>query len=485
MSGYARFWEQGTGKTRPTIDEQLYHLNAGNINAALVLAPNGVHSNWARKEWPFHVPGDMAEHIRFFEFQGERVGTKSYERELNDLLHGRKIPFVAMSYDSLMTETGLKVAQHLLKRRKCFLVGDEAHRFKDPSTKRTKRVLAAAKWAPYRRVLTGTPILESPFNAYTIMKFVDENYWTPYRLNTYTTFRSMFGIYGRGFASPEQKRRMAARGEMDLSNCVDYQNMDLLTDALSSHSSRLLKEDVLDLPPKLYTQYEHSLSPTQRRLFDELRDNLIADLEGGTITTGMALTELLRLQQITCGHVMMDDGVMQRFDPNPRASLMANIQQDIPHRHIIFCRFVEDVDLCMALSKKNGLRPVRYDGRDGTQARNDAVERFQELPREDPAGYDVIVANTTALSEGRTLTAAKTVAYYSNGWSAIQRVQSEDRAHRIGQNGAPLEGLNGGHGVQYIDIVCPGTPDEKIVKAYRAKNALSESVLGDNPRIWI
>lgn len=485
LPGYARFWEQGTGKTRPTIDEQMYHVLGGRVNASLVLAPNGVHSNWVHKEWPMHMPGEFAAGVRTFEYQSDRADTVWHKNAVREVLYGSKIPFVAMSYDALMTKGGLEMAQHLLKRRRCFLVGDEAHRFKDPSTKRTKRVLAASKWAPYRRVLTGTPVTESPFNAYSIMKFVDENYWMPYRLSTYTTFRAMFGIYGKGFASDEQKRRLAARGDMDLSNCVGYQNMDLLTDALSSHSSRLLKEDVLDLPPKLYTQYDHYLTPTQRRLFDELREALIAELDGGTITTGMALTELLRLQQITCGHVKMDDGTFRQFDPNPRLQLLSNLQADIPHRHIVFCRFTQDVDDCLAASKKNGLRAVRYDGRDDTQARNDAVERFQELPRSDPRAYDVIVANTQALSEGRTLTEAKTVVYYSNGWSAIQRLQSEDRAHRLGQDGAPLPGLDGGHGVHYVDIVCPGTPDEKIVKAYRNKQTLSEKVLGDNPRIWL
>lgn len=485
LTGYARFWEQGTGKTRPTIDEQIYHLRAGRINAVLVLAPNGVHSNWANQEWPIHIPGDMQEHIRLFEFDGWRVGTKAYDRQISELLNGSRIPFVAMSYDSIMTKAGLELAQRLLKRRKCFLTADEAHRIKDPSTARTKRVLAASKWAPYRRALTGTPILESPFNAYTIMRFIDENYWMPYRLSTYTTFRAMFGLFGKGFASDFQKRRMAARGDMDLSNCVGYNNMDLLADALSSHSSRLLKDDVLDLPPKLYSQYSHILTPTQRRLFDELKENLIADLEGVTITSKMALTELLRLQQITCGHVTMDTGETRTFEPNPRLQLMLEIQKDIPHRHLIFCRFVQDVDMCMAMTKANGLRAVRYDGSVGNQARNEAVERFQELPEEDPLAYDVIVANTQALSEGRTLTAAKTVNYFSNGWSAIQRQQSEDRAHRIGQDGAPLPGLDGGHGVQYNDIICPGTPDEKIVKAYRAKQTLSEQVLGDNPRDWI
>lgn len=485
MPGWARFWEQGTGKTKPTIDEQVYHLLAGRIDAVLTFAPNGVHSNWVNSEWPTWLPGGIAENVCMVEYDTAYADTKWHQRKIEEALYGRRTPFIAMSYDALMTERGLKVAQHLLKRRKCFLTGDEAHRFKDPSTKRTKRVLAAFKWAPIRRILTGTPILESPFNAYTLMRAIDETYWHPYRLSTYTTFRAMFGIFGKGFASDEQKRRMAARGEMDLSNMVGYQNLDLLQDALSSHSSRYLKEDVLDLPPKVYKMVSHGLSPTQQRLFEELKDTLLAELDGGTITTEMALKEVLRLQQITCGHVTMDDGTTKVFDPNPRLKIMREVALDIPHRFIVFNRFTLDVDHNMDLMRKIGLRPVRYDGRDGTKERNEAVERFQDLPQNDPRAYDVIVANTAALSEGRTLTAAKTTVYYSNGWSAIQRQQSEDRTHRIGQDGAPLQVAEGGHGVMYIDLMCPNTPDEKIVKAYRKKQTTSERVLGDNPRAWL
>jgi len=475
MPGWARFWEQGTGKTMPTVQEQMEWVLRGDADAVLVFAPNGVHSNWIHQEWPTWMPSDFFSNCAFLEFQTERADTQWHQRRVTDVLRGTRIPFVAMSYDALMTKRGLEVAQHLLKRRKCFLTGDELHRIKDPSAKRTKRVLAASKWAVARRALTGTPVLESPFNAYTLMKFIDAAYWHPYRLTTYTTFRAMFGLFGKGWASPEQKRAMAARGQMDLSNQVGYQNLDLLQDALSSHSSRYLKADVLDLPPKTYRFRTHELSRQQEAVYEQLRENLIAELDGGSVTTKMVLTELLRLQQVASGHVKLDDGRMLFFDPNPRRKLLAEVVEDIPHRHIIFNRFTEDVNIGMEVCKARGLRAGRYDGRDDTQARNDVVERFQHLPREHPRALDVIVANTQALSEGRTLTQAQTVIYYSNGWSALQRQQSEDRPHRIGQD----------HNVLYIDLMCPGTPDEKIVKAYRKKQSISEKVLGDNPRDWI
>ncbi len=481
MTHYARFWEQGTGKTRPTIDDQAYHLRKGTVDCCLVLAPSGVHSNWVHKEWAVHLPTDLRDQVALLEFQGDRADTKWHQKAVSDVLTGRRIPLVAMSYDSLMTKRGLEVAQHLLKRRRCFLVGDEAHRFKDPSTARSKRVLAASKWAPVRRVLTGTPVTESPFDAYAIMKFLDENYWHMYGLTTFTAFKSVYGVFGQAFHN--------ARGPgAAQSNHVGYQNLDLLHDALSSHSSRLLKEDVLDLPPKLYSVREHGLEPQQRNAYDQLKNELLAELEHGTITARLAITQMLRLQQITCGTMALDDGTVRAFDPNPRLRVMREVLTDIPHRAIVFTRFSPDVDNVIEMARgMNGQRwrVGRYDGRDNTAARNEVVERFQELPRDDPNALDLIVANTTALAEGRTLTEAKTVVYYSNGWSATQRQQSEDRAHRIGQDGAPLPGVEGGHGVHYIDLVCPGTPDERIVKAYRKKQALSEQVMGDNPRNWL
>lgn len=474
LNGYARFWEQGTGKTRPTIDDMAYQIARGNVDASLVLAPNGVHSNWVTKEWPVHMPVELRDQVSFFEYRSDKADTKWHQKAVQDVLYGRKLPFIAMSYDSLMTDRGLKVAQHMLKRRKCFFTADEAHRCKDPSAKRTKRVLAAAKWAPIRRVLTGTPVLESPFNAYTLMKIVDEAYWFPYRLTTYTTFKAMFGIFGPAFNVRDP-----------LSNLVGFQHLDLLQDALASHSSRLLKEDVLDLPPKLYSTREHELSPEQSRVYEALKSDLIADIEGGEVTTQIILTQLLRLQQITCGHVDLDSGVKHVFEPNPRLKLMAEILKDTPHRAIAFCRFTDDVENVMGLCLKLGIRAGRYDGSTSPTERNEVVRRFQDLDRAHHQALDIIVANTAALSEGRTLTEAKTVIYYSNGWSAIQRQQSEDRAHRIGQDGVPLPGLDGGHGVLYIDIICPGTPDEKIVEAYRKKQTFSDRVMGDNPKDWL
>lgn len=467
MDGYARFWEQGVGKTRPTIDDMAEALRQDRVDASLVLAPNGVHSNWVRKEWSVHTPLDVRDRVRLFEYQSDKASTKKFQNELKSVLYGNRVPWVAMSYDSLMTKAGLKVAQFLLKRKKCFLTADEAHRIKEPSAKRTKRVLAAAKWAKMRRALTGTPVANSPFDVYTIMKFLDENFWLPYNLSTFTTFKAQFGVFGPAF-------RAGPAGA--LSNCVGYQHLDVLADAISSHSSRWTKESAgLDLPPKLYSTRSHDLSPEQRRVYEQLKEELIAEMDEGEITADLVLVQLLRLQQITCGHVGLDDGTVQSFEPNPRAKLLLEVLKDIPHKAIVFCRFKEDVNAVMKAARQAGKRVGRYDGETGDAEREDTITRFQDLPASEKGALDLIAANSEALSEGRTLTAAKTVVYYSNSFKLTTRLQTEDRAHRIGQD----------RSVHYIDLECPNTIDQKLVTALRKKRDLSDKVLGDDPREWI
>ena len=76
---------------------------------------------------------------------------------------------------------------------------------------------------------------------------------------------------------------------------------------------------------------------------------------------------------------------------------------------------------------------------------------------------------------GLTLTEAKTVVYYSNNFDLEIRLQSEDRAHRIGQTSK----------VTYIDIVAENTVDERILKALRNKINIASQVLAEDFRDWI
>jgi SNF2 family DNA or RNA helicase len=248
---------------------------------------------------------------------------------------------------------------------------------------------------------------------------------------------------------------------------LGYRNMDELREVMASVASRVTKDDVLDLPPKLYGKRYHELGPTQKRLYEQLRDDFIAELDNGVVDASLAIVRLLRFQQIVCGYLPNEDGEMiQLDDGGSRLALLGETLEGLGHKAIIWARFREDINrICDML----GDRAVRYDGAVSEDEAALAKEQFQK------GDAQFFVGNPAKGATGLTLHAARTVVYYSNSFKLVDRLQSEDRAHRIGQE----------HPVNYIDLVCPGTVDEHIVEALRKKNDIATALTGDELKDWI
>lgn len=477
LEAYALFWEMGVGKTKPTIDTIGHLFAAGRINGALVLAPKAVAPNWVNDELPVHL-GCPA---RVFLWDTGKAGNKGYQAELHRFLNtpADQLAILVMSYDGIMTERtkgaarglrkGKEAAKDFLTSRRCLFALDESARIKNPGAKRTKRVLAAGEYAPFRRVMTGTPVSNSPFDVYTQLKFLDPSVWNAIGCGTFEAFKTMFGVW------IEHERKDNGQRFRKL---IDYQNLTTLHKVVDRMGSRLLKDDVLDLPPKLYSKREFDMSTEQRKLYDELKREFIVWLDSGEmITAPLAITRMLRLQQITSGYCPVDlegdetDHVkMVQIEPNPRLACLADIVEDIPHQAIIWAKFQKDIDLIAELLEKAGRTCVVYDGRVGQTDREKRREAFK-------AGEaQFFVANPSAAGEGLTLHMAKTVVYYNTTYKLADRLQSEDRAHRAGMDDRP---------VHYIDIVAAGTIDGVILRALREKNELAAIVTGDKLKEWI
>jgi SNF2 family DNA or RNA helicase len=232
--------------------------------------------------------------------------------------------------------------------------------------------------------------------------------------------------------------------------------------------SRLLKDDVLDLPPKLYDKRTFDMCPEQKRIYDELKREFIIWLDSGDMVTApLAITRMLRLQQITSGYCPTDDGGVLRITPNARLTCLMDLLEDVPHQAIVWAKFQADVD---AISGAIGYdNCVVYDGRVSQADREDRRVAFKD------GQVQFFVANPAAAGEGLTLTEARTVIYFNSTYKLADRLQSEDRAHRIGQE----------HPVQYIDIIARGTIDTAILRALRMKVDLAAQVTGDAVRSWI
>tara|TARA_R110000782_G_scaffold93628_1_gene177179 strand:- start:221 stop:1117 length:897 start_codon:yes stop_codon:yes gene_type:complete len=281
-------------------------------------------------------------------------------------------------------------------------------------------------------------------------------------------FNSYFAFQAR-YANVQ--RRMM--GHRSFQQIVGYRRLEELSEKLDRFSSRVLKVDCLDLPPKVYIKREVSLTLEQAKLYVQMQKLALAKLESGElVTTASVLTQIMRLQQICCGHLQPDEGEIQPIKSN-RLNELLDLTEEFQGKAIIWATYTHDIQqVAYALRDRFGPESVAtYYGATPQDERQSIVEQFQDP--ESPLKFFVGQPKTGGY--GITLTEATTVIYYSNSYDLEIRLQSEDRAHRIGQKNK----------VTYIDLVSPGTIDEKILEALRNKIDIAGKVLGEDVKGWL
>ena len=451
---YAYFMEMGTGKTKVLIDNLAMLYDKGKVNAALIIAPKGVVKTWYEQELPTHLP----DHIQNVTVLWQPNITKKYQENLDSLFElGLDLHIMVMNVEALSTEKGVKFATKFLNAHTTLMAIDESTTIKTPTAKRTKNIINLGRFAKYRRIMTGSPITKNPLDLYSQCEFLD-----PWLLN----FQSFYAFRNR-YA---EMKTMHVHGRSI--QVVDaFQNLGELSDKVKGFSYRVLKEDCLDLPPKNWIKRHITLSSEQRKIYDQMKKEAMAILNGKVTTTMTVLTQLMRLHQITCGHFTADDGGVQLI-PSNRISELMDILEEIDGKAIIWANYQMDIRQIIqnveSKYKKGSI--VDYYGLTPQDERQDNIRKFQSDPK-----CRFLVGTPSTGGYGITLTAANTVIYYSNGYDLEKRLQLEDRAHRIGQK----------KNVTYIDIIAEDTVDEKIVKALREKINIASEVMGEELRDWI
>jgi len=452
---YAYFMEMGTGKSKVLIDNIAMLYDKGKINGVLIVAPKGVYKNWYSSEIPTH----LASHIQYKSVLWTASISKTKQEELNSLFKSDfNLHVLVMNVEAFSTKKGLQFALKFLNSHKTLMAVDESTTIKTPSAKRTKSILALSKSAVYRRILTGSPITKSPLDLYTQCGFLNEDLLG---FSSYYAFRSRYAhMVERNFGG----RRVQI--------VKSYQRLDELSKLIEPFSYRVLKEDCLDLPDKIYIRREIELTDEQEKLYGTMKQMALASLNGQLLTAPNVLTQLMRLHQITCGHFKSDDGKVQELKNNRIEELMS-ILEETEGKAIIWANYIYDIErIVEAIKKEYGDDSVvQYYGAINTDERQKNIERFQD-PR---SPFRFFVGNPQTGGYGITLTAANTVIYYSNGYDLEKRLQSEDRAHRIGQKKS----------VTYIDLIAERTVDEKIVKALRKKIDIASQIMGEELKSWI
>ena len=454
---YALFMEMGTGKSKVLVDNIAVLYDKGAVRGALIIAPKGVYKNWDEIEFPVHLP-DHVEHTKVL---WEPNITKRKQMELDTLFDGKDdLKVLIMNVEAFSTTKGLDFAHSFLNifLGKALIGIDESTTIKSPTAKRTKNILKIGKLAKYRRILTGSPVTKSPLDLYTQCKFLD-----PYHLDedSYYAFRARY--------SNMVKRNFGGRS---VQLVVSYRRLDELAKKLEKFSYRVLKEDCLDLPPKVFTKRIVELSDEQKKMYLTMRSAAIAEQDGKVMSSMSALTTLLRLHQITCGTFKADDGTLTPIKNNRITALM-DCLEETDGKVIIWATYREDIkNIVESLKKAYGdASTVEYHGGVDSTLRQKQIALFQQ--KNGPARY--FVGNPSTGGYGITLTAANTVIYYSNSYDLEKRLQSEDRAHRIGQTGS----------VTYIDLVAEKTIDDRIIKSLRDKINIANEIMGEDITDWI
>jgi SNF2 family DNA or RNA helicase len=451
---FAYFMEMGTGKTKVLIDNMAMLYDKGKIDGALIIAPKGVIGTWYTQELPAH----LVTHIENVTVLWQANITKSQSRKLGNLFKtGEELHILIMNIEAFSTPKGAQFAQKFMLSHKTLMVIDESTTIKNPKAKRTKNILQLADRAQYRRILTGSPVTKNPLDLFTQCYFLD-----PYHLDhaSYYSFRTRYAIMKTAHIAGRSIQLVAG-----------FKHLDELSEKLKPFSYRVLKEDCLDLPDKIYMKRIITLTPEQLKVYKQMKQEALAIFNGKTVTTVNVLTQLMRLQQITCGHFVADDGTTQEIKNNRLNELM-DILDEVEGKAIIWVHWQKDVQIIKkALIKEYGPGSVvDYYGLTPQDQRQKNKDDFQN---DSKVRYFVGTPQTGGY--GLTLTAANTVIYYSNGYDLEKRIQSEDRAHRIGQHKP----------VTYVDILAEETVDEKIVKSLRKKINIASEVLGEELRSWI
>ena len=438
--------EQGLGKAKIVIDLAAWRHQQGQARRVLVVCPNSVTAQWVEE---LHKHG----HPNFSNSVVLSGSTKKRAATLQQLAADSGWQgWIITSYDSLrgLFPTLYKLQAYPSKLFE-MMVLDESSKIKHASSQRSKLSWKLGCTVTYRNILTGTPITQGAEDIFGQYRFLKPD---------------IFGIYATAF-----RGSYLIMGGFEERQVVGYKNTSDLLKRIYSVAIRFTKEQCLDLPPKLYTTRTAELSGELSRKYRQLESQCVAEFDGAIVATPLMMARLMKLSQLTGGFIyeQLEGGARRVHDLRGAAKLGVLeelLEEARGQKVIIWCRFLEELRLIRELLIRLKLRYVELSGKVKAEHRGGVVRAFQEDP-----SYPVLLGQVATGGMGVTLTAARLVIYYSNTYALEDRLQSEDRCHRIGQD----------HPVTYVDITAvteDGRPtiDQDVLEVLKSKEAFAREV---------
>ena len=478
---YAYLMEQGTGKTWLSIADIVRAYLKGRINAVVVFAPKGVHTNWVLRELPTHADVPLLAEA----WRGKPTSKKArarLDRLYADHYEAEKEPLrvFAINIDAINSDAGYAEVERFLKAfPNCMGILDESTRIKNPEAKRTKKIVKLGRLCLARRILSGTPLTKNPGDMFMQYEFLKPGILGT---NSYRAFVAQYTV----LIEADDRRMVALMkktgakfvpqiAETDDDGLPIFKNLDKLIDVLSPHSYRVTKEEALPfLPPKVYERVYFELTPAQRKIYNQIEaDYEYNDENEQEYFSFEAIAARSKLKQVTSGFInIYGEPRLLPIEENPRLQafkeLVEGLFEDDPTRSIIvWSEFRQEMEFAKAILEGLGLSVCVYNGDTKKDDREQFIDDFQ-------AGkYRVFLGNPAAGGIGITLTRADTTIYLSTSENAELRLQSEDRNHRIGTKST----------VVYYDLHAEDTVDDRTFANVEAKKRTMDYVVNGVMRL--
>lgn len=430
--GTALLMEMGCGKTIVSIAIAGCMYQHDKVNRVLVVAPLSILGVW------------QEEFEKFADFPYTMTvlkGTSAKKKQqLEKLPDGPGMQVVVVNYESAW-----RLEKELLAYNADLVIADEAHKLKEARTSQSKGMHHIGDRARYKLMLTGTVITNRELDVFSQYRFLNPQIFG----SSFYAFRNQyFDMGGYGNHTPIFRKWML---------------QDFLR-KMHPVAYRVTKAECLDLPEITEEIRTVDLEGDAIDIYDSIEDESYAELDESEVTTANILTRLLRLSQITGGHLTDDDGVVNTVSRAKLDALSDIIDTAMAEdkKLVIMARFVPELDDIQELleKKKIGYAVVRG----GVKDRDSEIRRFQ---------YDdkcrVFVGQIAAAGLGITLTAASTMVFYSLDYSMSNFEQAKARIHRAGQK----------NNCHYIYLICRGTVDRKVLRALQQKQNLAKMLVDD------
>jgi SNF2 family DNA or RNA helicase len=477
---FAYFMEQGTGKTKVTIDEvcSLHREQPSKLDTLIVVTPNGVNRNWIDYELPAHLWDGVKATTACWVSTPRKADRKALE-ELEAAKTGLRV--LTVNIEAFISKKTIAFVKAILDKSVdgAMIVVDESTRIQNDQAVTVKNLLDVAKHkrVRYRRILNGTPVTEGPLNLYGQLLFLSPK---ALPVQSKVVFRNRYAEYlpaNHPLVIAAMRRSNSRFAPpiiaTDAEGKPKYRNLEELKNWVDRFSYRVLKSECIELPPKIYRRWSVHLTPQHARTVKEYLDRLRT---GDTPAPVSKLVAGMLYQRLLNGVIPKQlsgapdhERMFTDWKDNARLVAMKNILDDTGPT-IIFARFRTDIqDIAQMIEDHYGEQPSLYYGEVNGAERKESIAAFKE------GRSRFFVCNAASAGVGLTLTQADNVVYYSNTFRLYERLQSEDRAHRIGQT----------KNVVYTDLETPGSIDTRIIESLRDKKDVADLITGDPAESWL